>query len=95
MSKVTKYLLKRIAELEVELFSTKNTNVILESEVIELESQVKNLEESLQDRECSLFSNKATISKLQNKVKELTPEPTFGDLPAFSEFKKELEEAWC
>ena len=38
MSKVTKYLLKRIADLEAELFSVKNQNAILEDEIIGLES---------------------------------------------------------
>ena len=100
MSKVTKYLLKRIADLEAELFSVKNQNAILEDEIIGLESENKNLNWSVEEGEKIIFSKERLISTLQQKVEELSPKPepkTFGDLDAFKSLKAQLlkeEEEW-
>lgn len=93
MSKVTKYLLKRISSLEEELFSVKNRNSILEDEVIGLEDEVKNLSISLEDMRESLFSKQRLIINLEHQVEELSKpktESTFGDLDVFKELKEQL-----
>lgn len=94
MSKVTKYLLKRISQLEEELFSVKNRNAILEDEIIGLESENKNLQWSVEEGD-------SLISKLENKIEKLSPKPkpesTFGHLDAFKELKEQLlkeEQEW-
>jgi hypothetical protein len=97
MSKVTKYLLKRIASLEEELFSVKNRN----SMVIGLEDELKNLNMSIEDMQDSLFSKQRLIINLEHQVEELSPKPkpesTFGHLDAFKELKEQLlkeEKEW-
>jgi hypothetical protein len=94
MSKVTKYLLKRISDLETELFSVKNRNAILKDEVIGLEDEVKSLNMSLEDMEDSLFSKQRLIINLEHQVEELSPKPkpesTFGHLNAFKDLKEQL-----
>ena len=89
MKKVTKYLLKRISDLETELCSTNRKWSILEGERNSWVKRIHEQDEEILDLENQVFQKDESISALQKQVKELTPPKKFGDLEAFRGLKKD------
>jgi chromosome segregation ATPase len=87
MKKVTKYLLKRISDLEMELCSTKKRNSILEGERSSWVNRIHEQDEEILDLENQLFQKSEALSALQKQIRELTTPKKFGDLECFKDLK--------